>query len=180
MNGEWRPTSTPSEEGYFSYHLSALYAPVGMYNWERYVRQYIKANPIDGPQKTKEMQTFTNLVLGETFEEKGKQIKSNQLQKNTREYQIKTLPQRMSEVDGNGLIVLLTCACDLNGTVEDARLDYEVLAWTENGSSYSIDAGSIGTFIPNQTKNRKRLQIEKGGPIEITRKEMYGMSSTTF
>lgn len=155
MEGEWRATAVPSEEGYYSYHLSALYAPVGMYDWERYVRQYLKANPIGEPQKSKEMQTFTNLVLGETFEETGKEIKSNVLQKNTREYEIKTLPERMSEVDGNGLIVLLTCACDLNGTVEDARLDYEVLAWTENGSSYSIDAGSIGTFIPNQTRAQK-------------------------
>jgi phage terminase large subunit GpA-like protein len=155
LAGEWKPTAVPSEEGYFSYHLSALYAPVGMYDWERYVRQYLKANPINAPQKTKEMQTFTNLVLGETFEETGKEINSNQLQKNTREYQIKTLPERMSETDGNGKIVLLTCACDLNGVVEDARLDYEVLAWTENGSSYSIDAGSIGTFIPNQTKKQK-------------------------
>ena len=153
--GEWRPTQAPSEEGYYSYHLSALYSPAGMYNWEKYVRQYLKANPIGEPQKTREMQTFVNLVLGETFEEKGKEIQSNQLQKNTREYEIKTLPERMSETDGNGLIVLITCACDLNGTVEDARLDYEVLAWTENGSSYSIDAGSIGTFIPNQTQKQK-------------------------
>ena len=153
--GEWKPTAVPSEEGYYSYHLSALYAPAGMYNWERYVRQYLKANPIGAPQKTKEMQTFTNLVLGDTFEETGREIQSNKLQQNSREYEVMSLPERMSEVDGNGLIVLLTCACDLNGVVEDARLDYEVLAWTENGSSYSIDAGSIGTFIPNQTQKQK-------------------------
>lgn len=155
LEGEWRATAVPSEEGYYSYHLSALYAPVGMYNWEKYVRQYLKANPIGEPQKTREMQTFTNLVLGETYEERGREIKSSELQKNTREYEINMLPEKMSEVDGNGLIVLITCACDLNGVVEDARLDYEVLAWTENGSSYSIDVGSIGTFIPNQTKKQK-------------------------
>jgi phage terminase large subunit GpA-like protein len=153
--GEWRPTAEPSVEGYYSYHLSALYAPAGMFNWEYYVVEYLEANPVDAPQDSVGMQTFTNLVLGETFEAKGKEIKSNVLQKNTREYQINNIPERMSEVDGNGMIVLLTCACDLNGVVDDARLDYEVLAWTESGSSYSIDAGSIGTFIPNQTPKQK-------------------------
>lgn len=155
LEGVWKPTAKPSEVGYYSYHLSSLYAPPGMYDWEHYVRQYINANPINEPQDSKKMQTFVNLVLGETYEEKGESPKANSLQKNIRDYEIGMIPEQLSERDGNGKIVLITLACDLNGKMDDARLDYEVLAWAESGANYSIDQGSIGTFIPNQTQRQK-------------------------
>ncbi|MGB0881865.1 MAG: terminase gpA endonuclease subunit [Vicingaceae bacterium] len=155
-HGFWKPTAKPSEEGYYSYHISALYSPSGMDDWEKYVRQYLKANPVDGEVDEGKMQTFVNLCLGLTYEEKGKSPKSNKLQKNIRDYNIGILPEKISDNDGNGKIMLLTCACDLNGKIDDARLDYEIVAWTETGSSYSIKHGSIGTFIPreNQIKNK--------------------------
>ena len=157
LAGEWRATAEPSEVGYYSYHISALYAPPGMYDWEHYIRQYVRANPVGLPQKIKQMQTFVNLVLGQTFEEIGEAPKANALQRNTREYSIGEVPEEMSIKDGNGRIVLITCAADLNGKLEDARLDYEIVGWSETGSSYSIIHGSIGTFIPNesQKKNKK-------------------------
>ena len=155
LRGEFKPTAKPSQPGYYSYHINSLYAAAGMYNWEHYVRQYIDANPANGEQNLKKMQTFVNLVLGETWEEKGEAPKANALQKNMRNYEIGELPEKMSIDDGNGNILLLTCACDLNGKLDDARLDYEVVAWTESGSSYSIGHGSIGTFIPNQTQAQK-------------------------
>lgn len=155
LRGEWRATATPSEPGYFSYHISSLYAPPGMYDWEHYVRQYLKANPINAPQNSKKMQTFVNLVLGETFEELGETPKANALQKNIRKYEIGVVPEMLSHKDGNGDIVLLTCAADLNGKMDDARLDYEIVAWSEQGASYSVKHGSIGTFIPNQTPQQK-------------------------
>jgi len=155
--GEFRPTAKPSQPGYYSYHINSLYAAAGMYDWEHYVRQYIKANPIGEPQKVKEMQTFVNLVLGETFEEMGEAPKANTLQKNIRLYDVDELPEKLSEKDGNGQIVLLTCGSDMNGKVDDARLDYEIVAWTENGSSYSISHGSIGTFIPRESQRKNKV-----------------------
>lgn len=148
--GKWMPTATPSKDGYYSYHISSLYAPTYMFGWEHYVRKYLEANPVGGAQNEAKMKTFKNLVLGETFEEKGEEPTANQLQKNIRQYEIDTLPEKMSERDGNGKIVLLTLGADLNGVVDDARLDYEVVAWTETGSTYSVRHGSIGTFIPRE------------------------------
>jgi phage terminase large subunit GpA-like protein len=153
--GEWRPTAKPSQPGYYSYHLSALYAPPGMYDWEFYARQYCEANPINAPQDVRKMQTFVNLVLGETFEEMAEAPKATLLQRNVRDYDIDVVPERMSISDGNGQIVLLTCACDLNGKLDDARLDYEIVAWAESGASYSVRHGSIGTFKANQTQRQK-------------------------
>lgn len=144
--GEWIPTAIPINEKYVSYHISALYAPPGMYNWNYYAQKWCEIYPKNRPIKILELQTFWNQCLGLTWEQRGKEIKVNQLLKNTRNYDINTIPNKLSIEDGNGKIILITVAVDLNGLEDDARLDYEVLAWSHSGSSYSIDHGSIGTF----------------------------------
>ncbi len=148
--GYWLPTAEPSEPGFFSYHISALYAAPGMYNWEYYVRQFLEASE---KKSTAMLKTFKNVVLGETWEDRGKSPKATVISKNTRSYPINIIPYQLSEQDGNGQIVMITCACDLNGFCQgvnkdycDARLDYEIIAHSKTGATYSIDAGSIGTF----------------------------------
>jgi len=164
----WIATAEPSQEGYYSYHISSLYAPAGMYDWEHYVREYIKACPEDAPRKEDKYKTFVNVVLGEPYEREGEAPKANQLQKNIRNYVTHVIPEKMSVNDGNGKIVLITCAADLNGNEDDARLDYEIVAWTEKGpASYSIAHGSIGTFIPREgsravKEDRERWSYQRG------------------
>lgn len=172
--GEWRPTAEPSTVGYYSYHLSSLYAPPGAFDWEHYVRQFLTANPINGKQKEDKMQTFVNLCLGETFAASGEAPKANDLQKYLRNYQIGLIPEKISEKDGNGKIVLLTCACDLNGVEDDARVDWEIVAWSESGSSYSVNHGSIGTFVPRENtkkhkEDRERWTYEHNRPNSVWR-----------
>lgn len=154
--GEWRPTAEPSEPGYYSYHISALYAPPGMKDWTKYVRQYLQANPPQGKQKEDKQKTFMNLCLGLPYEQTGKKNEADTIQRNTRDYEVDTVPHLISQKDKSRGIILLTCSVDLNGKVEDARLDYEVTAWAKNGSSYSIRHGSIGTFIPHESKNKPK------------------------
>lgn len=155
--GEWRPTAEPSEPGYYSYHISSLYAPPFMDDWEDYVRQYLEACHPEQPVKQDEFKTFKNLVLGETFEQSGEAPSASAIQKNIREYPIMTVPENISEKDGNGKIIILTCAADMNGVEDDARLDYEIVAWSESGSCYSITHGSIGTFIPRESQMRVKV-----------------------
>jgi phage terminase large subunit GpA-like protein len=174
-SGYWEPTAKPSKPGYYSYHISALYAPLGMYDWEHYVNIWVKNNPPGQPRNEAAHKTFVNVVLGETYVEVGEEPKANQLQLNQRNYELGLVPERVSISDGNGKIVLITCACDLNGKLDDARLDYEVVAWSENGSTYSITHGSIGTFIPNQntkqkeSDNRERWTYEHNRPNSVWR-----------
>lgn len=160
LAGAWVPTAIPSQEGYLSYHISSLYAPVGMFDWAHYIRDYIEANPPEG-QKEHLQKTLVNLCWGEPFEQTGKAPKGNDLQKNVRNYEIGTMPERLSINDGNGEFVLLTCGADMNGVVDDARLDYEVVGWTESGSSYSITHGSIGTFIPRENSMKVKVDRER-------------------
>lgn len=148
LAGEWRPTVVQKDETFFSYHLNSLYAPPGMYDWEYYVKEYLDCCPPEGRIKIDDYKVFINTCLGFTWEERGLTPSVNRLALNTRPYPIGVIPVGLSEDDGNGEIVMITCACDLNGIIEDARLDYEIVAWSESSSSYSIDHGSIGTFVP--------------------------------
>lgn len=159
--GKFVPMAEQSEIGYYSWHISSLYAPPGMYGWEYYVRQYLEANPKGGARKEDLHKTFLNLALGETYEQSGVSPGANAIQGNIRGYKIGEVPELMSEKDGNGKIVMLTCAADLNGVELDARLDYEVTAWSATGSSYSIKHGSIGTFIPREGAMRVKVDRER-------------------
>jgi len=161
LAGEWRPTAAPSEKGYRSYLISSLYAPSGMYDWKHYVREWIKIHPPGGEINIAAKKTFFNTVLGLTWEEKTETPEAKHLAKNTRSYKIGEVPNKTSQEDGNGYIVLLTCACDLNGTEEDARLDYEVVGWSVEGASYSIEHGSIGTFVPMENQKKKKAERDK-------------------
>jgi len=51
----------------------------------------------------------------------------------------------------------------MNGTEQDARMDYEVVAWSESGATYSIKHGSIGTFIPREGAKK----INRIGNIDV-------------
>lgn len=160
LRGEWRAMAEPSEEGYYSYHISCLHAPPGMYDWEYYVRQYLEANPPGGKRKEGLHQTFVNLCLGETYEQQGEAPEAKVLQQNIRPYDIGIIPEKLSLKDKNGRIIILTCACDCNGTMDDARLDYEILAWSETGANYSVKHGSIGTFVPRESQIRVKEDRE--------------------
>lgn len=160
LNGEWRPTAEPSELGYFSYHISSLYAPPGHYDWEHYARKFTEANPPGGRIEHLH-KTFVNVTLGETYEHKGASPEANQVQSKMRDYKIGLIPEWLSEKDGSGKVIMLTCACDLNGIEKDARLDWEIVAWPESGSSYSIKHGSIGTFIFREGEKKEKIDRER-------------------
>lgn len=157
--GQWKPTATPSREGYYSYQISSLYAPTFMYGWKDYVYKFLEACPPGSAKNESLYKTFMNLCLGLTYEEISKEIEANTIQRNIRDYEIGMLPEKLSTADGNGPIVLITCAADLNGTINDARLDYEIVAWSETGASYSVVHGSIGTFVPRE--GSKKIKVDR-------------------
>lgn len=161
LDGFWKATQEPSEPGYYSYHISSLYAPPGMYDWEHYARQWVKIHPNGGTEDTAKKKAFFNTVLGLTWEEETDVPEAKYLQKNQRKYKIGSIPSKLSVDDGNGNIALITCACDLGGKIDDARIDYEIVAWSVSGASYSIIHGSIGTFIPNESHKKVKADRKK-------------------
>lgn len=158
--GYWNPTTKPSRPGFYSYYMSCLYSPPGMDDWLYYVYEYLKCTPEGRPRNAKEekkYQTFLNLNLGLPYKPSNAEApKANQLQKNIFNYEIDQVPEKLSEKHGNGKIVLLTFSCDLNGLEEDARVDWEVKAFAENESCYSIAHGSIGTFVFREKEKKHK------------------------
>lgn len=145
--GKYIPTSISKEEGFRSYHISGLLSPPGQKGWHDFCTQYHTACPPHGKVDREKYRTFKNTVEGLPFREMGKSIKSNHLaRKNIRSYQIGIIPEALSIKDGNGKIVLITIGIDLNGLTDDARVDYEIVAYSESGASYSIRHGSFGSF----------------------------------
>lgn len=159
--GYWEPTAIAVRPDTFSYYMPSLYSPIGMFDWEHYVNQYINANPPGQKRNERKYQTFANTVLGETHEELAESPKANAVQSNIRNYDIGIIPESLSIKDGNGRIMLVTCAADLNGVEDDARLDWEIVAWSETGASYSIDQGSIGTFVPRENSKKYKEDRER-------------------
>jgi phage terminase large subunit GpA-like protein len=162
MKGVWRATAIPQRPDIYSFHINSLYSPHGMTDWKGYVYEWLEAHPAEGQRDEEKYQTFLNLNLGLSYEPRKETTEAKNIQKNAHDYKIGTIPEKISVGHGNGRIVMLTCGADMNGkilgvnssTVNDARLDYQVIAWTESGSQYSILHGSIGTFIPNESGKR--------------------------
>jgi phage terminase large subunit GpA-like protein len=152
---QWIPTGIPISKDYYSYRISSLYAPVSMFNWAYYMGKEIEANPKGQPRNEYKAQVLQNTCYGETYEAPAESPKATEIMKNKRSYKIGTIPDKMSIADGNGKIVLVTFACDGNGVVDDARIDWEVVAWAENGASYSVQHGSVGTFISREGNNKR-------------------------
>lgn len=160
--GFWQPTvKKPKDPNFVSFHLSCFYAMPGMFNWEWNVRKYLEANPEGQPVDEAKMKTFVNLCCGLPFESLGEKTDASKLQNNQGRYDIGMIPEKLSISDGNGRIVLITASADLNGKKDDARLDYQIVAWAENGSSYNIAHGSIGTFVPAILKRKSDKEEDR-------------------
>ncbi len=119
-NGEWRatiPDKTNARK--IGFHLSGLYAPVGMLSWRAAVGQFLASK--ENPSLLK---VFVNNVLGETWKE-GVEFSQNKLKKRIHDYRVDPLPQ------GVGLI---TAGVDING----AHTNIEIVGWGKDKESWGL------------------------------------------
>jgi phage terminase large subunit GpA-like protein len=168
LNGIWVPgTSEPIERHHESFHFNGLCLPAGFTGWVKIVEEFILANPPGQPADVKALRTWHNLRMGLPFAEVGESPRVNELMENTREYLPGIVPDATCAKDGNGSIIMLTLACDINGIMEkdneDVRIDWEILAHSSNGPTYSVDHGSIGTFkrLRDKSKAERENDIDR-------------------
>lgn len=134
---EWRPTATPSHPDHRSYHLSALYSPVGMQTWAGCVALYLEAwdtktNKVKDHEK---LQVFYNNVLGASFEIIGDRVKFVQVSPHRRpEYRFGTVPNAFAAEHCGSEILLLTCAVD----VHKESLKVAVFGWTRGRRAFLV------------------------------------------
>ena len=118
--GEWRPEAA-GDGRTRGYHLSSLYSPVGWYSWDRAADDWEKAQ-----KDVERLKSFVNLVLGESWQERGDAPDWQPLYDRREDYPIGTVPQ-------GGLF--LTAGAD----VHPNRLEVEVVAWGRGKESWSVD-----------------------------------------
>lgn len=162
LSGLWIPTAEPIRKGYYSYHIPCYFAAPGMFGWTDYAYKWLRIYE-NGYEDKGKLKVFKNVVMAEPWEERKTTINSSDILEHTRNYEIGIIPNLQSEKDGNDKIVLLTLGADINGTENDARLDWEVMAHSANGSVYSIDQGSIGTYYSGQ----KARDLKNKGEREL-------------
>jgi phage terminase large subunit GpA-like protein len=135
---EWRPTEEPQTPHHRSYHLNALYSPVGMQTWTGCVAKWLDAWDVetDRPRDLGELQVFYNNVLGEPFELRGQRVKLEAVSEHKRAcYIYGQLPNAWALEHCGSPILLVTCAVD----VHKESLRVAVFGWCRARRAFLLD-----------------------------------------
>jgi len=177
----WVPTSNPVLPDIRSYHLSALYAPAGMYPWEAVVQSYLDAWNIEENKvrDTGLLQEFYNNDLGEVFEIRGEKLRFDVVSAHRRkDYQYGEIPNEHAKKYCGSPVLLLTCAVDVHGD----NLAVAVFGWARGARSYLIDywrfEGDTEQLDDKGTWGRLRDLIENTEYVSDDGKSYY--IQTTF
>lgn len=111
-----------------SWHVSALYSPLGWKSWFDCVREYVDATAGGYNEETGESdeQVFVNTVRGEAYEVVGEQPEINTLKQRVEAYELRTVPAGA---------MLLTAFVDVQGD----RLEFEVDGFGRGEECWTID-----------------------------------------
>lgn len=134
----WQPTAKPVEPGIRSYHLPALYSPIGMQPWYKSVGAYLAGfDPVE--RKVRDIakyQVFYNNVLAEPFEIMGSKIRFMSVSLHRRPaYRLGQIPNAYAIKNSGSPILLLTCQVD----VHKSFLAVSVMGWCKDSKTYVIE-----------------------------------------
>ena len=135
---EWRPTAEPVSQFVRSYHLPALYSPVGMQTWAACVHSWMDAwdDERHQPKDPQKLQVFYNNVLGEPFRQLGHKIRYEIVSTHRRNsYRFGEIPNKWAAEHCGSPVLLLTCAVDVNGD----NLAVAVFGWCRDRRNVLID-----------------------------------------
>lgn len=134
----WHPTATPADPFIRSYHIPALYSPVGMRPWWKCVSDYIEAFDVEArkPKDIGKYQVFYNNVLAEPFKIYGANVSFRAASMHRRTvYRFGQIPNKYAADHSGSPILFLTCQVD----VHKENLAVTVFGWCRDQISYVID-----------------------------------------
>jgi phage terminase large subunit GpA-like protein len=138
FGAHWKPTAKPVEQGIRSYHLPALYSPIGMQPWYKSVGAYLAGFDHE-ERRVKDIakyQVFYNNVLAEPFEIMGSKIRFTSVSLHRRaEYRLGEIPNNYAVRFSGGPVLLLTCQVD----VHKSFLAVAVMGWVRDSKPYVIE-----------------------------------------
>ena len=135
---KWEPTARPAEPGIRSYHLPAMYSPVGMQPWYKCVGAYLKGfDPVT--KKVTDIgkyQVFYNNILAQPFEAMGSKIRFTSVSGHRRAvYRLGEIPNTYAVKHSGSVILFLFCMVD----VHKNNLAVSVMGFTRDARCYIID-----------------------------------------
>lgn len=160
---EWRPTAEPASPDARSYHLNALYSPVGMQSWAACVHKWLEAWD-EHNNRAKDhgmLQVFYNNVLGEVFEIRGERVRFESVSGHRRSaYRFGEVPNAFAIEFCGSPVLLLTCTVDVHAD----NLAVAVHGWTVGGRVFLVNywrfEGDPGHLDDERTWGRLRELIE--------------------
>lgn len=169
---EWRPTAVPADPHHRSYHLSALYSPVGMRTWGSMVLRWLDAWDVERNRSRDNgvLQVFYNNDLGEPFEVRSEKVAFTAVSAHRRrEYVYGQIPNAFATKFCGSPVLLLTCSVDVHadnlavaviGWCRDKRailVQYERFGWDEERREF---IGNTENLDDEATWGRLRTLIE--------------------
>lgn len=159
----WKATAVPASPDIRSYHLSALYSPVGMQTWDACVKKWLEAwdDENNVSRDNEVLQVFYNNVLGEPFRVRGDRLRFEQVSSHRREYCSGQIPNKWAARFCGGPILLLTCSVD----VHKDNLAVSVFGWCRDRRavlvSYERYVGDTSQLDDPGTWGRLRKLLEE-------------------
>jgi phage terminase large subunit GpA-like protein len=140
--GKWVATAETQVSGLYSFHITPLYNPIGMYSWDDMVKDWadcwdIKNNRIKDKEKYR---TFRNTKQGATFEESGVQVNYERVELHRRFGFVRgTVPNDLAVKDSGSPVLIVICSVD----VQKNNLFVDVKGYSAGGSTWTLDFFSI-------------------------------------
>lgn len=134
----WNPTARPADPFIRSYHIPALYSPVGMRPWWKCVSDYLEAwDPVARQVKDSgKFQVFYNNILAEPYEVRGSKVRFDSVSLHRRAvYRLGEIPNKYAARYSGSPILFLTCQVD----VHKRNLAVTVMGWCRDARPYVVD-----------------------------------------
>lgn len=120
-NGQWVAMANHIDPTKRSYHISALYSPLGWFSWEEIAYQFSQTK-----NDKNRLKVFINTVLGETWQETYDQPQWERLKERAEKYDRGLVQQD---------VLVVTGGVD----VQADRLEMELVGWDDAYRSWSLD-----------------------------------------
>ena len=146
----WIPTAKPFQENVRSYHLPAMYAPIGTRKWWECVSRYLEGYDEVEQKKINDekFQAFYNNILGEPYYSEERGVDIEDVLPHRKPYKRGTIPNDYAKLHSGSEILFLTCTVDIQGDY----LAVMVFGWCKGQICYVIDY--FNYFIPRNEKTK--------------------------
>ena len=170
--GEWRASAKSRDPAHRSYHISALYSPVGMYPWDAIVRDWLDAWDTENNivRSVELMQEFSNTNLGIPYEATGSKIRFSNVSAHRRvAYKFGEVPNNYATLYAGSPILFLSCSVD----VHKLNLAVAVFGWTADARCFVIDYWRFN-IIESKEQDCRELSSPAWGKLrELIEEKRY-------